>query len=393
MTFTAAALCAAGAEKALSNELRRLNKTGAAYTILESGYGRVRFTADLAGIYRALMALRCADRVLLEAGRFHAADFDGLFEGSAAVRWEDYVPRGMGLKVSKVRSNRSRLKAETSIQASVHKAAAQRLCGKYSLNRLPEGRDIVQAELRVYIEKDEASVLLDLSGDPLFKRGYRREGGPAPLRETSAAAVILLSGWKRKFPLYDPLCGSGTIVIEAALYAWNAAPGLGRRFAISHLALSSPATEAAVRDELAAVIDLDREIRIGGSDSDASALALAKQNLEYARRRIVSGGKDAAAGGAGGVSFTHIPLSEAKSELPRGFIITNPPYGKRLGDSAAAEAGYRDMAALSKNFAGWKLAVICDHGGFESHFGKKSDSCRNFKNGALDTFLYEYEKL
>ncbi|MDR2181495.1 MAG: class I SAM-dependent RNA methyltransferase [Treponema sp.] len=389
MMFTAAALCAAGAEKALSNELRRLNKTGAAYTILESGYGRVRFTADMPGIYRALMALRCADRVLLEAGRFHAAGFEELFEGSAAVRWEDYVPRGMGLAVSKVRSNRSQLKAETSIQASVHKAAAQRLCGKYGLNRLPEGPEAARAELRVYIEKDEASVLLDLSGDPLFKRGYRREGGTAPLRETSAAAVILLSGWKRKFPLYDPLCGSGTIVIEAALYAWNAAPGLGRRFAISRLGLASPAAEAAVREELAAAIDCGREIRIGGSDRDAAALALAKQNLEYARVRIAGGGTGAAAG----ISFAVLPLPEAKSGLSGGFIITNPPYGKRLGDSAAAEAGYRDMAALANNFAGWKLAVICDHEGFESHFGKKADSCRNFKNGALDTFLYEYERL
>jgi putative N6-adenine-specific DNA methylase len=207
-------------------------------------------------------------------------------------------------------------------------------------------------------------------------------------------------------------------VIEAALYAWNAAPGLGRRFAISRLGLASSTTEAAVREELRAAIDTNREIHIGGSDGDANAISLAKQNLEYARKRIVTGeaftksrsgsfvsasnaseksgapaNADSGTATSGAISFTCMPLSEAKSALPEGFIITNPPYGKRLGDTAGAEAGYRDMAVLAKNFPGWKLDVICDHEGFESHFGKKANSCRNFKNGALDTFLYEYEKL
>ncbi|MDR1390547.1 MAG: class I SAM-dependent RNA methyltransferase [Treponema sp.] len=391
MNYNAVALCAVGAEKVLANELRRLNKTsgsGTTYTILESAYGKVRFSAGLSGIYRALMALRCADRVLLEAGRFSAAGFDELFEGAAAIPWEEYVPRGMGLKINKVRTNRSALKAETAIQGSVHKAAAQRLCGKYGVNRLPEGPP--QAELRVYIEKDEASVLLDLSGDPLFKRGYRREGGPAPLRETSAAAIILLSGWKRKFALYDPLCGSGTIALEAALYAWNAAPGLGRQFAVSRLNIASPDAEASVREELKAAVDVTREIRIRGSDFDKSSVTLAKRNLEYAAKIAFSGVEDAAKC----VNFECLPLSDAKPpDEPAGFVITNPPYGKRLGDTAGAEAGYREMSVLAKNFTGWKLAVICDNKDFESHFGKKANSRQNFKNGALDTLLYEYEKL
>ena len=199
----------------------------------DSGFGRVRFRSGLAGLYRALMALRTVDRLFLEASVFSARDFDGLFEGARAVPWEEYIGRDMGLAVDKVRSSRSALRAETSIQAVVHKAAAERLCGVYGVNRLPDAGKM--ARLRVYVEKDRVSLLLDLCGEPLFKRGYRQEGGAAPLRETVAAALLQLSLWRRKFPLYDPFCGSGTILAEAALYAWDAAPGLGRRFALGDL--------------------------------------------------------------------------------------------------------------------------------------------------------------
>jgi putative N6-adenine-specific DNA methylase len=209
----ASALCAAGAEKALSNELKKMD-----LQVLDAGYGRVRFHADIAGLYRALMGLRTADRVLLEVGAFEARDFDALFEGAGSFPWETLIPAEMGLTVVKVRCNRSQLKAETSIQAVVHKAVAERLCDKNKLARLPEGPQLPEggaAELRAYVEKDMVSLLLDLSGEPLFKRGYRMEGGMAPLRETTAAALLLLSGWKRKYPLYDPFCGSGTILTEA----------------------------------------------------------------------------------------------------------------------------------------------------------------------------------
>jgi putative N6-adenine-specific DNA methylase len=150
------------------------------------------------------MALRTADRILLEAAFFPAEDFDGLFEGTKAAPWEEFIPKGMGLRVVKVRTNRSKLQAVTSIQAVAHKAAAERLCAAYHVERLNEHGSV--AEIRVYVEKDRVSLLLDLSGEPLFKRGYRTEGGAAPLRETTAAAIILLSGWRRKFPLYDPFC-------------------------------------------------------------------------------------------------------------------------------------------------------------------------------------------
>jgi putative N6-adenine-specific DNA methylase len=393
---TLIALCGLGVEKVVANEIRKLSGN---YRILESGFGKVRFQTDLPGIYRALMALRGADRLLLEAGLFPAADFDALFEGVRAFPWEHWAPDGMGLRVVKVRSNRSRLRGLATIQAMTHKAAADRLCEKYHRQRLEETGP--QAEVRVYIEKDQVSVLLDLSGEPLFKRGYRTEGGAAPIRETTAAALLLLSNWRRKIPLYDPFCGSGTIAIEAALYAWDAAPGMGRRFALSDLVPADEATEEAVRQELLGKVNFERTIRIYGSDSDARAVSLAKSNVQ--RAYDLARGKKPAPGIRQETplpwqpEFRALPMKaarapEALGEEP-GFIVTNPPYGRRLGEVSGAEAIYGEMAAIGKRFPRWKLALITDHPGFESHFGRKADSCREVTNGALDAYFYEYETL
>ena len=402
---TAIALCAVGAEKAVSNELRKLD-----LQVIDSLFGRVRFKADAAGLYRALMGLRAADRVLLEAGLFRAEDFDALFEGARAVPWERLVPKGMGLKVAKVRSNRSRLKAETSIQSVTHKAAAERLCGKYKLARLPD--EGPAAEVRVYVEKDMVSLLLDLSGEPLFKRGYRSEGGIAPLRETTAAAMLLLSGWKRKFPLYDPFCGSGTILIEAAMYAWDMAPGLGRRFALEDLLVADRETGEAVREALRGRINVERTVRIAGSDGDGRSVSIARSNIERLRdlvegktpgRGVRPAGPETRRQMAGLPELRVLPLREAaspfpadggrKSDEPAGFIVTNPPYGKRLGDQATAEQTYGEMAALREGFPGWRLALITDHPGFESFFGRKADSCREISNGAIPSYFFQYEVL
>jgi putative N6-adenine-specific DNA methylase len=301
--------------------------------------------------------------------------------------------------VAKVRASRSKLRAETSVQAVVHKAAAERLCGAFRIGRLPEGEKT--AELRVYIEKDQVSLLLDLSGEPLFKRGYRTEGGVAPLRETTAAAILLLSNWRRKFPLHDPFCGSGTIVIEAAMYAWDMAPGLGRRFALEDLPIANRETGEAVRAELAARIDFGRRIRIFGSDADDRALSAARSNLSRACGLAAPAGSDASA-----APFRDSPpvlrrlsMEEAAAPSdcgdtePPGFIVTNPPYGKRIGGPEEAEALYGGMAALGRRFPGWKLALITSHPGFESFFGRKADSCREITNGAIPSYLFQYEAL
>jgi putative N6-adenine-specific DNA methylase len=398
--YNAVALCAVGTEKAVSNELKKLG-----LGVIESAYGKVRFKADITGLYRSLMGLRAADRVLLEAGCFQALDFDMLFEKTQAVPWEKFVPAQSGLKIVKVRSGGSRLKAETSIQSITHKAAAQRLCTHSGLSRLPDTERA--AEARVYVEKDTVSLLLDLSGEPLFKRGYRKDGGIAPLRETTAAAMILLSGWKRKYPLYDPFCGSGTILAEALMYAWDMAPGIGRGqglrgFALDGLLIADNKIEETVRAEFRSRINFERLIRIAGSDEDPASSSLALSNLNnvhaLAENNILPAGR---------LSADRLPLvtatpmnmarppfeAEDGPDEPKGFIITNPPYGRRLGDIEASLEIYREMGILAKNFPGWKLAVISDHPGFESFFGRKADSCREIMSGAIPAYFYQYEKL
>jgi putative N6-adenine-specific DNA methylase len=407
---TALALCAAGAEKVAAQELRRLG-----LGVEESGFGRVRFRSGLAGLYRALTALRTVDRIFLEVSCFSARDFDGLFEGARAVPWEEYIGRGMGFAVDKVRSSRSVLKAETSIQAVVHKAAAERLCGVYGLNRLPGAEKT--AKLRVYVEKDRVSLLLDLCGEPLFKRGYRREGGIAPLRETTAAALLQLSLWRRRFPLWDPFCGAGTILAEAMLYAWDAAPGLGRRFALGDLLIADPSLEESIRAELLSRVNFKHTVRIFGSDQDGGALSLAAANLRRARDLALG----RMAGGAGlrrgqgpegaeapespeapGLpELRRLPMEEARSPFGEvrgdgkdaGFIITNPPYGRRLGAPEDAEACYAGMSHFRRSFPGWKLAVITDHPGFESFFGRPADSCREISSGAMQSYFFQYRNL
>jgi putative N6-adenine-specific DNA methylase len=390
---TYAALCGVGVERVTANELRKLG-----LAVEDTGFGRVRFRADIRGCYRALMGLRTADRVLWEAARFPAADFDALFEGIRAAPWERFIPNGMGLRVQKVRSNRSALKGITSIQGVAHKAAAERLCGKYRVARLNEQG--VTAEMRVYIEKDEAQALLDLSGEPLFRRGYRTEGGIAPLRETTAASLLFLANWRRKFPLCDPLCGSGTIAIEAALYAWDAAPGTGRDFALTGMLGANRQVEREVREEFLSKVDFTRTIRIFASDADPKAAAGARSNLARAYRLARGARARSGPEAAGTAEKPALPVFEAADmaalKAPfdeAGFIITNPPYGVRLGSPEEAETVYRGMAVLRRNFPGWKLACITDHPGFESLFGGKAGSCREMINGAVRSYFYQYEAL
>jgi putative N6-adenine-specific DNA methylase len=257
------------------------------------------------------------------------------------------------------------------------------------------------------VEKDTVFLLADLSGEPLFKRGYRSEGGIAPLRETTAASILLLSGWKRKFPLYDPFCGSATILLEAAMYAWDIAPGLGRNFAIADLIVADNDIEKAMREEFRSKIDFTRLVRIAGSDEDARSVSIAASNAE--RLRDIAEGREPQRGirsAAGGKPLLDLKILQMKDAVPPfptpdsplpapyGFIITNPPYGKRLGDLSIAEKTYKEMGTpLAERFPGWKLAVITDSEGFESFFGKKADSCREISNGSTPSYFYQYELL
>jgi putative N6-adenine-specific DNA methylase len=247
------------------------------------------------------------------------------------------------------------------------------------------------AELRVSIEKDQVSVLLDISGEPLFKRGYRNEGGIAPLRETTAVTMLFLANWRRKFPLYDPFCGSGTIAIEAALYAWNIAPGLRRSFALSDLLIGNKELEQTVRETFLKQVDFSRTVRIFGSDVDQQVISLAKANVT--RALALAGPNAQTEADTQAPDFRVLPMEKTRAPYQEGFIITNPPYGKRLGDTAAAELIYHDMSTLAQRFPGWKLGLITDHPGFESFLGRKADSCKELTNGVIPTYFFQYEHL
>jgi len=442
MNFSA--LCSPGCDKVLINEIKKLGASGgwggsggsegsggsgrggeigeseSDFKIAGSFFGRVRFSTDLKGAYLALMSLRTCDRILLELASFDAHDFDALFENCKKIPIENYVPEGSVLAVEKVRSRASVLRSERTVQAMVHKALIERFNAKAAVqiegqggapdeSRSGDGARVESrggdgartAFIRVYIEKNRVDVLLDISGESLYKRGYRAQGGLAPLRETGAAAVILMSGWKRKFPLVDPFCGSGTIAIEALLYACNIAPNLERAFDLDRLLPGERANAAAIKEEtrkfLKSQINLDNPVTIAGSDKDNSMIESAKRNLQNALRLYGLGGGLAGGGLAAAkklISFNTLPMEDLKPYSDRaGFIITNPPYGNRLQDIAGAEENYRNMRILRDNFPNWKLVVISDNIGFEDLFGVKSDSMTAIKRGAASLCVYQYNAL
>ncbi|MDR3312274.1 MAG: class I SAM-dependent RNA methyltransferase, partial [Spirochaetaceae bacterium] len=273
--YTLAALCAIGAEKFLGTELKRLG-----FALNGGAPGRVYFSADAAGMYRANLCLRIADRVFLQAAAFDAPEFDALFDGVYAAPWQDLLRKDSRIIVDKVRTNRSALASEHTVQAMVHKGIYKKLGDKWHMATLPETGDT--AAVRVYIDGDRARIMLDLSGEPLHKRGYRTQGGIAPLRETVAAALIQMALWRRKTPLHDPFCGAGTIPSEALLYALDAAPGFGRCFALERLPFFDPRLAAQIRREEAAKIRTDVLFRITGSDMDNGAVERARLNAEHA---------------------------------------------------------------------------------------------------------------
>lgn len=346
------ASCAVGIEKVVAGELERLGLAASSRSA-----GRVGFETDKAGLAKALVGLRCADRVFLEAGRFRARDFDELYEGFKAIPWERWVGPQDRLVIEKARSIRSALAAQNAIQSVGQKAAYERLCGEYGVGRMPETAATVQT--RVRIERDEATVELDLCGEALSRRGYRKRPTDAPLKESVAAAVLFLSGWRRSFPLYDPFCGSGTIPIEAALYAFDIAPGLGRGFSWEAMPDGGKGEVAAAKDTARAAARLDRDVLIAGSDSDQRALdaALANAGLAGVGQRI---------------RFFRAKAEEAAPFAERGFVVTDPPYGKRLGTPAEATALYASLGAFTERFSRWELCFVVDREEFGGFAGERS---------------------
>lgn len=403
--FTFVAPCAIGAEKVLSNELKRL---GFVPVVRETGstpVGRVVFSPSaeeaargvsgmLAAAYRANLCLRTADRVYLELSSFPAVDFDSLFEGVKAIRWQDWFRKDVKVVIDKVRTHASRLSSEHSVQSIAHKAIYAELGEVWRMSMLPEtGTEVT---VRVYVDHDEASILLDLSGAPLHRRGYRTAGGEAPIRETLAAILLQLMSWRRKTPLHDAFCGSGTIPIEAMLYAHDIAPGLGREFALENLVPfqndDAKKMMKAERARAALAIRTDCLVRVTGSDINEDILVSARANAE--RACVIAGRALQEAGNDARIvrpDFTRASFDELAAPYDQGLLLSNPPWGERLEDKDSARTLYSSMHRLFADFPGWDMGFITSHPEFEQAIGKKAAKTRKLKSGNLDTVFYMYE--
>lgn len=383
---TLVALCAIGAEKILGNEIKHLG-----YKLAGNAPGRVYFFGDDDSLFKANLCLRTADRVFLQLASYDAFNFDELFDGAYKINWQDFLKKDSKIVVDKVRSNKSKLNSEHSIQTMVHKAIYSKLGDIWHMASLPETGE--QSDIRIYLDENKVLILLDLSGLPLHKRGYRVDGGIAPLRETTAAALLQQTLWRRKTPLHDPFCGSGTIAIEATLYAFNVAPGFGRRFALENLPIYNKESADRIRQEEAEKIRTDVEVRITGSDIDEKAVERAKKNAEYAC--VMAGRALKSIGISTHIQrpdFIQADFKDLSAPYDEGLILCNPPYGERLGNEEEAAELYRNMDILWQEFPNWNLGIITSNPDFQKNFNHQANSIKKIKAGNLDTSFYIYNR-
>ncbi len=365
------ASCVVGAERVLAHEIELLGMKAT-----ERSAGRVYFNADSREIARALVNLRTADRLFLQFGSFPAADFDELFEGALALPWERLAAKTDSIVIEKARCNRSKIDSQSTVQAMVQKAAYERIAQAYKLGR-PAATG-AQVTARVRIEADQATVEVDLSGDALSRRGYRRLPTEAPLKESLAAALLFMAGWKRSFPLHDLFCGSGTIPIEAALYALDIAPGLKRHFTWETMPIGNILHMKEEKDRAQAKIQMDREVYIAGSDADASTVKAAVANA-------------GTAGVATKIKFFSSKAEDATPLAEKGFLFADPPYGKRLGSPEESNALYARLADLPKKFAGWNICFVVDREDFGKSWSRTGAKHTKLVDGAEVRYFHRFQ--
>lgn len=361
--------CASGVEKVLKSELKRLG-----YGDAPALNGALSFKGDCLAVARCNVFLRTADRVYIKLKEFRAESFDDLFDGVKSIEWENYLPVSAKAVVNG-KCVKSRLFAVSACQSIVKKALSDRLCGVYKLNRLSESGAEYGVEFSVF--KDVVSVYLNTSGTGLHKRGYRDLVGIAPIKETLASALLLLSDFYKKNPFADPFCGSGTIAIEAARIALDVAGGIGRRFAFNDWEnfdkryFELAFTEAKDREKR------NEKIDILASDIDPKAVKIAKRHAERA-------------GVADKIVFSVADVKNFNTDLKFGTIVTNPPYGERVYDKREAEECYKSLGEAFRKLDGWSAFVITSANGFEKAFGKKADRERKLYNSNRECRYYYY---
>ena len=358
-----------GVESSVAYELKKLGLQD-----VRAENGRVLCAGGLADIPRVNINLRTGARLLISLGTFRARSFEELFQGTEALPWEDFVEKNGQFPVKGYTIN-SQLHSVPACQSIIKKAVAKRLGRVYGLETLPETG--VMNQIQFSIMKDEVTLMLDTSGDSLYKRGYRAQGVLAPLRETLAAALVSLSRYKGRDPFCDPFCGSGTIPIEAALIAKNRAPGLNRSFAAQKWAWLPSGLWLEAADEA-----MDKEFHgsyeIWGGDIDPAAVELARHNARLAEVDDI-------------VKFEVSDATRFHWGGLHGRIVTNPPYGERLMEKAEAEELYRAFGKAWRKFPdGWQLYLLSSHTEFERTFGQQADKKRKLYNGMLKCDLFMY---
>ena len=363
--------CHFGLESILKREIQDLG-----YEISQVEDGRVVFRGGMDVVCRANIFLRTAERILLKAGSFQAVTFDELFERTKEIPWEDYIPEDGKFWVTKAASVKSRLFSPSDIQSIMKKAMVERLKEKYHTQWFQESG--ASYPVRVFLMKDVVTVGIDTTGVSLHKRGYRPAAGKAPIAENLAAALIMLTPWKRDRILVDPFCGSGTFPIEAAMMAANIAPGMNRSFTAetwTNLVAKKVWYEAV--NEAQDLITDNIETDIQGYDADPEVLRTARRNAEN----------------AGVAHLIHFQQREVKDlNHPRkyGFIITNPPYGERLEEKSALPRIYRDFGEAFRRLDSWSAYMITSYDDAERYFGRKAEKNRKIYNGMIRTYFYQF---
>lgn len=363
------ATSAFGIEAITAREVKKLG-----YLEQKVENGRVTFEGDESAICRANLWLRTADRVLLKMGEFKALSFEELFENTKALPWDEIIPANAEFPVEG-KSIDSKLFSVPDCQAIVKKAVVEKLKQKYKCEWFEENGPRYRIE--VALLKDVVTLTIDTSGAGLHKRGYRKLVGGAPLKETLACAMILVSHWNKDRILLDPFCGSGTIPIEAAMIGKNIAPGLGREFDSEKWPIIPAELWDAARDEAYDLMVEDRELRIHGSDIDEEAMSLARYHAKKA------GVEDA-------IHLQRLAVADISSRYKYGIIICNPPYGERLGEAQYVENLYREMGRVFKKLDSWSYYVITSNMEFEKLFGKRADKKRKLYNGRLLCNYYQF---
>jgi putative N6-adenine-specific DNA methylase len=371
MKLTLVATCLFGLERLLGEEIDALG-----YKRIHTIDGRVIFEGDETAIARCNLWLRTAEHVFVLVGNFRAASFEELFEGTKALPWQDFIPKDGEFPV-KGHSIKSALFSIPNCQKIIKKAVATKLSSVYHTDWLIENG--AKHQIEFFILKDEVSLMIDTSGVPLHKRGYRPQNMAAPLRETLAAAMVKISRPREEVLLHDPFCGSGTIPIEAALLMTNTAPGIFRTFAAESFSWIPRSVWKNAREEARAAVRTDCAFEAYASDIDPETVEIAKACVKK----------------AGMEQYVKVFVSNALDITTgdrRGTVVCNPPYGERLGTIEEAEVLYKQMGKHFSSLGAWQIYILTSHESFERLYGRRADKVRKLYNGMLPCYYYQFFK-